>query len=93
MRTIRVLSSFERSLKKLSYNDKEKLKKVLTQFNDFLTTGALPKGLGFKKINHGKYEVRLDIRLRIIVKMEDEEIYLILVGSHNDIKRYLKDYR
>jgi mRNA-degrading endonuclease RelE of RelBE toxin-antitoxin system len=93
MRTIKVLPSFERSLKKLSHNDKDKLKKVLAQFNEFLIYGNPPKGLGFKKINHDKYELRVDIRLRIIVKIEDEDIYLILVGNHNDIKRYLREYR
>ena len=93
MRNIQVLSSFERSLKKLSKQEKEKLKRCLDQFSIFISTGALPKGLGLKKINKNKYEIRVDIRLRILMKLEKDTLFLVLVGNHNDIKRYLREYR
>ena len=92
MRIIKVLPSFERSLKRLPFTAKKKVKKTLKQLNDFLITGTLPKGLGLKKINKDKYEIRVDISLRIIIKMEREDIYLVLIGSHEDIKRYLKEF-
>jgi len=50
-------------------------------------------GLGFKKINHDKYEFRVGLRLRVIVKVEADKYYLVLVGSHQDIKRYLNKFR
>ena len=93
MRTIKILPSFERSLKKLSPQAKEKIKQILERFNHFLVTGILSKGLGFKKINKDKYELRVDIRLRIIIKVEREVIYFVLVGTHNDIKKYLREFR
>lgn len=93
MRIFKVLPSFERSFKKLSPQAKGKIKKTLEQFNHLLSIGTLPKGLGFKKINKDKYELRVDIRLRIILKIEKELIYLILVGTHNGIKKYLKEFR
>jgi mRNA-degrading endonuclease RelE of RelBE toxin-antitoxin system len=93
MKIIKILPSFERSLKKLSSQDKEKLKKSLRQLNDFLTSGILPAGLGFKKINHNKYELRVDIHLRVIVKIESNFVYLVLVGNHNDLKRFLRGYK
>jgi len=58
--------------------------------NNFLVTGILPKGLGFKKLIDDLYELRVDIRLRVILKIEKDIVFLVLVGSHNDIKRYLK---
>ncbi len=93
MKIIKILPSFERSLKKLSFRDKTNLKETLGQFNDFLVSGILPPGLGFKKINHDKYEIRVDIRIRIIVKIEKEYVYLVLAGSHDDVRRYLRDSR
>lgn len=79
-----------RALGKLSLKDEEKLKKSLYQLNNLLVTGILPKGLGLKKLTDDLYELRVDIRLRVILKMEKDTVFLALVGSHNDIKRYLK---
>ena len=93
MKIVKILPSFERSLKKLSFRDKNNLKETLTQFNDFIVSDVLPAGLGFKKINHDKYEIRVDIRIRIIVKIDKEYVYLVLAGSHDDVKRYLCEYR
>ena len=93
MKIIKILPSFEHTLKKLSHIDKEKVKKALNNLNKFLTDGTLPAGLGFKKINKNKYEIRVDIRLRIILKLEQDILYLVLVGNHKDIISYLRKYR
>lgn len=93
MKKVLILPSFERSVKKLGSIDKIKLSESLQAFNSFLVSGNLPMGLGFKKINHDKYEFRVDIRLRVVVKSESDCYYLVLVGSHDDIKKYLKRFR
>ncbi len=93
MKRILILSSFRRSVKKLTRQDKENLIESLEVFNSFLLTGELPAGFGFKKINHDKYEFRVDIRLRVVVKVEGEDYYLVLAGNHDDVKRYLRRYR
>ena len=49
--------------------------------------------MGLKKIDEDKYEIRVDIYLRIIIKMEKGDVYLVLVGTHNGIKKYLKEFR
>ena len=67
MKRIIILPSFERSVKKLTRQDKFNLAESLESFNLFLLSGELPVGFGFKKINHDKYEFRVDIRLRVIV--------------------------
>ena len=53
----------------------------------------MPAGFGFKKINHDKYEFRIDIRLRVVVKVEGEDYYLVLAGNHDEVKRYLRRRR
>ena len=93
MKRILILPSFRRSVKKLTRQDKENLAESLEIFNSFLLTGELPAGFGFKKINHDKYEFRIDIRLRVVVKVEGENYYLVLTGNHDDVKKYLRRYR
>lgn len=93
MKKILVLPSFERSVKKLNPSGKKKLSESLEVFNLFLFGGGLPAGFGFKKINHDKYEFRVDIRLRVIIKVDGGDYYLVLVGSHDEVRRYLRHYR
>ncbi len=93
MKQILVLPSFERSIKKLSPQEKKLLAKSLEKFNSFLAFGYAPLGFGFKKINYDKYEFRVDIRLRVVVKVDGENYYLVLAGNHDEIKRYLRNFR
>lgn len=93
MKQIGVLPSFERSAKKLTLFDKAQFAESLEEFKKFILTGQAPVGFGFKKINHDKYEFRAGLRLRIVVKLEVDTYYLVLVGSHDQVKRYLRKYR
>ena len=93
MRQVVALPSFERSVKKLRSSDKAHLAEGLEQFNTLVFTRDAPPGLGFKKINHDKYEFRAGLKLRVVVKAEGDRYYLILAGSHDDVKRYLRKYR
>ena len=100
MKRILILPSFERSVKKLTRHDKDNLAESLEDLNSFLLLGwnfqgkfLAPAGFGFKKINHDKYEFRVDIRLRVVVKVEGEDYYLVLAGNHDEVKRYLRHNR
>ena len=93
MRKIVILPSFERSLKKLTPQEKKQTAERLEVFNSMLVSGHFPIGLGFKKINHDKYELRVSIRLRVVMKAGKDTYYLVLVGSHDEVRRYLRDYR
>ena len=84
---------FHRQLKKLSIQDQEKIAKKLKDFLLFLPKSRIPIGFGFKKINGDKYEIRVDIKLRIIMKLESDTLVCHVVGNHEEVKRYLKEYR
>jgi len=93
VKRILILPSFERSIKKLTRQDKDNLAESLEDFNLFLLSGEAPAGFGFKKIGYGKYEFRVDVRLRVVVRVEGEDYYLVLAGNHDGVKRYLRRYR
>lgn len=93
MKKIFILPSFERSVKRLSAQDKIKLSEALEAFNSFLLTAKAPYGFRFKKINHDKYEFRVEVRLRVIVKEEYDNYYLVLTGNHDEVRRYLRNFR
>ncbi len=93
MRRILALPSFERSAKKLTPLEKAQLAESLGQFNNFVLTNYAPAGLGFKKIGEDIYEFRVGLRLRVVVFAEGDVYYLVLVGSHEDVRRYLRKFR
>lgn len=87
------LKSFERSARKLSLPDKTQLANSLEQFNNFVITGDLPIGLGFKKIGQDKYEFRAGLRLRVVARAEGDAYYLVFIGNHDEVRSYLRKYR
>ena len=58
-----------------------------------MVSGNIPAGYGFKKINGDKYEIRVDRRIRIIMKADGETLVCHVIGDHEDVKRYLRVYR
>ena len=88
-----VSQRFQKQIKKLSHQDQYKVTGALNGFLEYLKGGDLPLGFGFKKINGNKYEIRVDLRTRIVMKLEDDTFVCHLVGSHDAVKRYLRDYK
>ena len=93
MKRIFVLPSFERSVKKFTPRGKSQVAESLEKFNEFVLSGDAPFGFRFKKINHDKYEFRTDIRLRVVVKIVGSDYYLVLAGNHDEVRKYLRDFR
>jgi mRNA-degrading endonuclease RelE of RelBE toxin-antitoxin system len=93
MRKVAVAPSFERSLKRLSPSQRKQLSESLSDFYDFAATGFLSCGLGFKRLGPEIYEFRVDIRLRVLLRSEDDTFFLMFVGSHEDVRRYLREHR
>ena len=66
---------------------------ALKGFLAALQTGHIPAGYGFKKINGDKYELRVGLGLRIVMKAEADTLVCHLIGDHDDVRRYLRTYR
>lgn len=93
MRSLTVSSHFQKQLKKLPSQDQSRVLEALRNFLSALKTGQIPSGYGFKKINGDKYEIRVDIRKRIAMKLEGDTFVCHVIGDHEEIARYLRDYR
>lgn len=93
MKQLAVSSHFQKQLRKLPRQNQEKATEALKKLLESLSTGKMAAGLGFKKINGDKYEIRVDIRNRIVMKAESDTLVCHLIGNHETVKRYLRDYR
>ena len=88
-----VSNHFQKQPKKLSARDQQQAASTLKAFLSALRVGHVPAGSGFKKINGDKYELRVDIRTRIVMKADGDTLVCHLIGNHEDVKRYLRHYR
>lgn len=83
-------SSFDRRFKKLSRDRQEKARSAIESILAYLDKkGPLRPGLGLKNFRENYWEIRMDIRDRIIFELTDRVIFW-LVGNHDEIRRFMK---
>lgn len=83
-------SAFERTLRGLSLSRKERVKKAIELAVAFFETGQLPHGLGLKPLQHNFWEIRAGLEDRVIFQRNKDTIEFLLVGSHDEVRRFLK---
>jgi len=83
---------FEEGLNRFAASRKDKIKKAIRLAVAFFETGDLPHGLGLKSLGHDLWEIRAGLSDRIIFRRNNDAIEFLLVGSHDEIKRFLKRF-
>ena len=83
--------SFDRSIKALNSRDKDEIKNIIIELIDILSTdGPLREGLGLKRLQGPYWEIRKGLNARILFRWQKDLVEFVLVGDHDDIKRFLK---
>ena len=89
-RQLLVKARFQRAYDRLSSAEQDLVKKALRLLQQYLETGHAPGGLGLKKLGPGVYECRAGLALRGVYVDEGTVLALALLGSHNEVRRFLK---
>jgi mRNA-degrading endonuclease RelE of RelBE toxin-antitoxin system len=80
---------FDRDFRKLSVSDQTRTRDALKEFYRSISSGFIRKGHGFKKIGREHYELRVDIRIRIIMTLDGDTFVCHLAGNHEDVRAFL----
>ena len=83
---------FDRRLGKLPMERKDRAKKSIDMAVAFFEKGELPQGLGMKPLGHDLWEIRAGLLDRVIFHKHGNVIKFLLVGTHDEIRRFLKEY-
>ena len=83
-------STFDRSIKRTPPVRKAEIKKAVEQLIDYFETGVRPFGLGLKHLGGSYWEIRVNIRERILLSRIKDRVSFLLAGNHDEIKRYLR---
>ncbi|MFH1857135.1 MAG: hypothetical protein ABH836_07965 [Candidatus Omnitrophota bacterium] len=82
-------TSFAQTVKRLPQAEKVKIKEAARELVVFFETRQKTKGLGLKKLKGDFWELRVDLKNRIIFRFKDDLVEFVIAGSHDKIKRYL----
>jgi mRNA-degrading endonuclease YafQ of YafQ-DinJ toxin-antitoxin module len=84
-------SSFDKVFKKLGLNRQEKVIDAINILIDFFENRKKVKGLGLKNLRENYWEIRVNVKDRIIFTLEKDKVAFIIVGNHDEIKKFLRN--
>lgn len=83
--------AFLRSLDELSTERLRQVERAIQRFVEVIEQGApLLHGLGLKSLQQGYWEFRAGLADRIVLHRTHDLITFMLVGTHDDIRRFLR---
>ena len=82
--------SFERSLKHMSDQDKERVRNAIEKLARLMMEGEKTIGLGITRLRGNFWEARAGLGTRVLYQHTGDLIEVILAGNHDDIKHFLK---
>ena len=89
-RQLIVKARFQRAYDRLSEAEQGLAKKALQSLQGYLESGHASGGLGVKTLGPGVYEFRVGLALRGVYVEEGSVLALAILGSHEDVRRFLK---
>lgn len=88
---ITLTESFQRDVRGLSPLEREQLFSVILKLPQTIGEVHQHTGIGLRKIHpSGIYEARIGLGLRTAFGFDGDSVCLHRVGSHDEIRRYLK---
>jgi len=87
-RAIYIASRFPRTWKTLGKTQRERVIEIILALPDLLKNPHRHGGFGFRRL-HGTsfYQARLDLRWRLIMRLDEREIILFDVLNHDQVRR------
>lgn len=84
------LPGFQRGFARLPNHLQEKTWYQLQTFLEHIGSPTKPKSLRLKKLSHGNFEISINMDLRILFQIHGDALVLVLLGDHQDVRRYLR---
>jgi mRNA-degrading endonuclease RelE of RelBE toxin-antitoxin system len=83
--------SFSRFFKKLDRPKQIQALAAIEALKTVLESDIKMGGLGFKQLRKNLWEIRISLKDRILFEFEKETIVFIMIGNHDEVKRFLKN--
>lgn len=88
---IALAERFQRDVRALTTTQRGAVFEVLLSLPRAIGDPHLHAGIGIRKLHRsGIWEARMGLGLRLVFALEPDLLTLVRVGSHDEIRRYLK---
>jgi hypothetical protein len=89
---------FEKSLRRRSPQDRIRTAEAIEQIIGYFETHQAPEGLGLKKLFSREglgavFEARATIALRILFVVQQEVVTFLMVGDHEEVRRFIRSFQ
>ena len=84
------LPGFQRGFERLPAYLQDKAWYQLQTFAEHVGSPSKPKSLRLKKLPYGNFEISINMDLRILFQLHGDALVLVLLGDHEDVRRYLR---
>ena len=96
--TLKHKARFEKTFRKLSAQDQRRVTDTVEQVDRFFTNRQAPEGLGLKKLFSVESmgvvcEARATLALRILFSIQQDVLTLLMVGDHDEVRRFMRSFR
>ena len=91
MKKILITQRFQKEVMALGSERRPAVFEAILSIEKALGYPHLHAGLGMRKLHAvGIWEVRLGLGLRMVFTVGDDAITLVMVGTHDEVRRYLR---
>jgi mRNA-degrading endonuclease RelE of RelBE toxin-antitoxin system len=96
--TYRFKARFEKAFKRLDPPERERVTEAVEQLQRFFETRHAPEGLGIKKLFSRErlgaiFEARASIAVRILFSVEHDAVTYLMVGDHDEVRRFIRSFQ
>ena len=85
------LDRFRRQCREAGPRDQAALLKLILDIETALSNPQDHRGIGLRKLHPmGIWEVRVGLSLRALFRLSDDEVIFAFLGTHDEVKRFLK---
>jgi mRNA-degrading endonuclease RelE of RelBE toxin-antitoxin system len=90
-RSIQFANRFQRTWKGLSEAQRERVLDIILELPDLMKNPHRHSGFGLRRLQGSAYyEARIDLRWRLIMKMDTREIVLFDVLNHDQVRSLIR---
>ena len=84
--------SFLRACRRLTRDELAVLMQIFVDLRADLADPVRHSGLGLRKLNpYPVWEARLGLKMRAIFRLEDDRVIFVFLGTHDEVKRFLRN--
>jgi hypothetical protein len=96
--TYRTKARFEKTFQQRPFQERAQIVETVDRIRRFLETRQLPTGLGLKKLfSRGGlgavFEARVTLALRILFAVQKDTVTFMLVGDHDEVRRFIRTFQ